>query len=440
MNDATTIPSLQPRRLDQTGHGPANPRIIAINRFYWPDSSATSQLLTDLMESLAAEGWPDVTVVTSRMLYHDSTERLAPSAEHGGVRIRRVWTSRHLWHRLRGRMLEYLTFYGSAFAALLIEARRGDVILVTTDPPLFSVLARLAVGLKGARMVTWNHDLYPEVAKVLGVPLAAGALGRMLRGLRNGVLRAASDNIVISPAMAECVRGELGSLDRVSIIRNWCGTEIYPVAPAENPLREDWGLGDDFVIGYSGNLGRAHIPDKVAELVRRTQDIPGVRWLFIGGGVGLNQIRALAASAPTGTIQVRPHQNRGDLAHSLSVPDLHLVSLDPACEGLIFPSKIYGILAAGRATLFLGNPTSEIGVDLVQHRIGVTLDPDRPELWRDAILALRADPDGLAAMGARARARHEVLTRLPVLTAWASRLAKAAPICARPAARSTKGG
>ena len=212
MNDARVIFSHPPHSPDRTGHDPANPRIIAVNRFYWPDTSATSQLLTDLMQSLAAAGWPDVTVISSRMFYHDPTERLARIANHRGVRIRRVWSARHVWNRLRGRMLEYLTFYCSAFAALLIEARRGDVVLVTTDPPLFSVLAKLAARLKGAHLVTWNHDLYPEVAKALGISLAGGAFGSMLRKLRNGVLRGAAANIVISPAMATRVRDELGDI------------------------------------------------------------------------------------------------------------------------------------------------------------------------------------------------------------------------------------
>jgi glycosyltransferase involved in cell wall biosynthesis len=438
MNDARVIPSLPPHRLHRIGHEPANPRIIAVNRFYWPDTSATSQLLTDLMQSLAAAGWPDATVITSRMFYDDPAGRLAPITNHHGVRIRRVWSSRHVWTRLRGRMLEYLTFYWSAFWALLIEAQRGDVVLVTTDPPLFSVLAKLAARLKGAHLVTWNHDLYPEVAKALGVSLAGGAFGNLLRRLRNGVLRAAADNIVISPAMAERVQGELGTADHVTIIRNWCDDGIHPVAPADNALRTEWGLEGSFVIGYSGNLGRAHIPGKVTDLVRQTLDIPGLRWLFIGGGAGLNQVRALAAEAPAGTIQFRPYQDRGNLAGSLSVPDLHLVSLDPACEGLIFPSKIYGILAAGRPTLFLGDPISETGGELARHRTGVTLDPDLPELWRDAVLMLKTDPAALNAMGARARARHEVLTRQPELMAWVSALAQAAPISSAPVARSLK--
>ena len=416
-----------------------NPRIIAVNRFYWPDPSATSQLLTDLMQSLSAAGWRELIVVASRMRYDDPGARLERDELHSGVRIVRVWSARHLWQRLRGRMLEYLSFYCSAFIALLIEVRRDDVVLVTTDPPLFSILARFAARAKGAHLVTWNHDLYPEVAYALGVPLAGGTSGKLLRKLRNSVLRAAVENIVISPAMADRVKRELGSQSRITIIRNWCDNRIRPTPHEQNSLRDDWGLRSSFVIGYSGNLGRVHIPGKVATLIETMWDVEGLRWLFVGGGIGLNQIRDLAARAPEEAIQFRPYQDRENLARSLSVPDLHLVSLDRKCEGLLYPSKLYGILAAGRPTLFIGDPNSEVSAELARHRIGMTLDAERPESWREKVLALMADKEKLGRMGARARAQYELFSRRPEVLAWRAVLANASPLMIEPAAFPVKG-
>jgi colanic acid biosynthesis glycosyl transferase WcaI len=114
------------------------PRIIAVNRFYWPDHSATSQILTDLLTHLAHEQQSvtvPVTVIASRMRYDDPGQRLAAREIKDGVDIRRVWTSRMGRGGLAGRALDYLTFYLSAFVAILAVARRGDVILVKTDPP-----------------------------------------------------------------------------------------------------------------------------------------------------------------------------------------------------------------------------------------------------------------------------------------------------------------
>ena len=405
---------------------PVRPRIVAVNRFYWPDESATSQLLTDLMGNLADDGWRDLTVITSRMHYDDPDKRLVKGELRNGVRIRRVWSARHLWRRLRGRLLEYLSFYLSALIALMLEVRRDNIVVITTDPPLFSVLASIAVRVKRAHLVTWNHDLYPEVATAVGVPLARGRLAKFMRNRRNAVLRSAAENVVISPAMAKHVERELGASGQKIIVRNWCDSEIRPIPHAKNPLRASWGLRDDFVIGYSGNFGRAHIPGQVVSLVERCLDVAGLRWLFIGGGIGLDQLREVAARAP-GIIEFRPYQDREDLSQSLSVPDLHLVSLDPSCEGLIYPSKLYGIMAAGRPTLFLGDPKSEVSADLARQRIGITLDVNAPESWRARVVEAIADLSLLEQMGARARANHQFIAQRSSLLAWRAVLSTADP-------------
>ena len=108
-----------------TERAPDAARVIAVNRFYWPDHSATSQILTDLATHLAGEGQP-VTVIASRMRYDDPGQRLPACETRDGVDIRRVWTSRMGRGGLPGRALDYLTFYISAFVAVLAANNRDD--------------------------------------------------------------------------------------------------------------------------------------------------------------------------------------------------------------------------------------------------------------------------------------------------------------------------
>ena len=403
----------------------SRPRVIAVNRFFWPDHAATSQILSDLTWFLASRKWR-VSVVTSRLRYDDPHERLAASEAKDGVRIRRVWTSRMGRDRLPGRALDYLTFYVSAGAALLGEAKRGDVILVTTDPPLFSVVAAWLARLKGARLVTWNHDVFPELAEALGMFRAGNRAGRLLAGLRNRALRRATINVALSEEMADRLAQAGAERASLRVVPNWSDSGIHPVAPAENRLRREWGLGDGFVIGYSGNLGRAHMPEKVAELVRRTRDIPGLSWLFIGGGGGMERIRAIARESDAPNLQIRPYQKRAELALSLSAPDAHLVSVDPVCEGLVVPSKISGICAAGRPIIYLGNPRSALARHVLDEGIGLCLDPEAPDSWRRAIEGLQADPARLLSMGRRAWAKGEAGRPEQRLLHWEAVLSEAA--------------
>jgi len=378
-------------------------RLIAVNRFYWPDHSASSQLLTDLARHLARRGH-DVTVVTCRQRYDDPKADLPAREVSGGVQVHRVWTTRLGRDWLPGRALDYATFYLSALIALWRLAGPGDVVLAKTDPPLVSVVAGWATRGRGARLVTWQQDLFPEVAAALGLRWAAGPLGRALVALRNRSLRQADDTVVLNDRMAERLAAARVTAG-VHVVANWSDGEIRPVPHDRNPLRRGWGLADRFVVGYSGNLGRAHLADAVADLVAATAELERLAWLFVGAGAGLDRLRARLAGPAD--VRFRPYQPRARLSASLSVPDVHLVSLDPACEGLIMPSKLYGILAAGRPVAFLGDPDGAVAREVHAFGLGVVLALDRPASWAPTLAGLRDDAAARAAMGRRARARFE---------------------------------
>ena len=69
------------------------PRLIFVNRFFHPDHSATSQILSDLAFHLAEAGF-DVDVLTSRQICDDPSRVLPTSESVRGVRVHRVWATR----------------------------------------------------------------------------------------------------------------------------------------------------------------------------------------------------------------------------------------------------------------------------------------------------------------------------------------------------------
>jgi len=154
----------------------SNRKLIFVNRFFFPDHSATSQMVSDLAFALAAAGF-DVQVVTSRLRYDDPAAELPGREAIAGVQVHRVRTTRFGRHLLPGRALDYLTFYLSAAWRLFRLLRRGDVVVAKTDPPLISVPVGWVAGLRGARLVNWLQDLFPEVAAALGIRLARGTAG-----------------------------------------------------------------------------------------------------------------------------------------------------------------------------------------------------------------------------------------------------------------------
>lgn len=349
-------------------------RYIFINRYYAPDQSATAQLLTDLAEHLAAQG-RDVQIVTSRMLYDDASACLPQREVINGVAVYRVWTSRFGRAHLIGRAIDYLTFYLSAFLRLLLTVRRGDTLIAKTDPPLISIVAAVVCWLKGAKLVNWLQDLFPEVAEALGVGLAKGAPGKLLRSLRNWSLRCADTNVVLGELMQERLLANGIPAHKIAIIHNWVIGELHPVSKQDNPLIREWGLDGKFVVGYSGNLGRAHDYQTLLDAIEQLQHHADLMFLFIGGGAGLDILKREVATKGLNNVLFKPYQPLELLSQSLSVPDVHLITLQPELEGLIVPSKFYGVLAVGRPIVFIGDGGGEIGRQLERGRIGTSVQP-----------------------------------------------------------------
>jgi colanic acid biosynthesis glycosyl transferase WcaI len=411
-------------RPDETGCQ----RVVVVNRFFHPDTSATSQLLTDLVDTLDGRGFR-VTVLAGRHGYLNTGAVLPAREWRAGIEVRRLQHTGFGRFSLPGRTLDGATFAASAFLALLIGARPGDVILAKTDPPLISVLAWLAARLTGARLVNWCQDLFPETAAAIGLPFARGPVGTTLRALRNASLRGAEMNVALSPGMAARLAAERVPPERLTVIPNWADGElIRPLAPQDNPLRAAWGLGERFVIGYSGNLGCAHAVDPVLELMTLLEDEPGLVFLFIGAGAGHRNLRAAIAGRRLENVVFRPYQDRAQLPQSLTAPDVHLVTLRPGWEGLVMPSKLYGALAAGRPVVFIGDPTGD-AARIVRGGPGLVASPDAMPALAAEIRALRRDPARLARMGAAARQAYEACPRDASLDAW-TRCLRAAGLAA----------
>lgn len=395
-------------------------KLIFINRYFWPDESASSQMLSDLAFGLAQAGpAPEVWVITSRQRYEGTGNRLASEEVARGVHIIRVWTSRFGRSKLIGRAIDYLTFYVTAAWALLWLARRHDVVVAKTDPPLLSVVVAPVAKLKGARLVNWLQDVFPEVALTLGMGGAwLGLLGR----LRDRSLRAASANVVLGDLMADRAR-TLGVVDdKIVVLPNWADGElIRPVAREANSLRQAWGLDGKFVVAYSGNLGRAHDVGTIVDAICATEreDAGKIAWIFIGAGAQLGALQRQVEARRFRSVHFRPYQPRERLAESLGVGDVHLVSLQPQLEGLIVPSKIYGVLAAGRPAIFIGAHDGEVARMLAEGRCGASVAQGEGEQLARVVMAWAADRRQVEAMGARARAMFVArYDRLLALERW----------------------
>lgn len=370
------------------------PRLVFVNRYCHPDHSATSQILYELGVRLVARG-VSVSVVCSRQLYENPSSVLPARECIDGIEVHRVFGTRfgrqHLW----GRAIDYLSFYVTAAWRLLWVLRRGDVLVAKTDPPMLSVVTAPVAWLRGAIRVNWLQDVFPEVATALGSNPLPRPVGVMLRWLRDLSLRVARMNVVLGDRMREVIAARGVPDSRLCVIPNWADDAVVrPLATRDSALRASLGLGEDrFVVGYSGNLGRAHDYRTLLGAARALAAHRDIEFLVIGGGVLMQKLRREAERERLPNVRFLPYQPREQLADSMAAADVHLACLVPSLEGLIVPSKFYGILAAGRPVVFYGDPNGELAQVIRRADCGCVapLDVEGRTLAAQ-LLAVRGDP------------------------------------------------
>lgn len=392
--------------------------IVFVNRFFYPDESASSQMLTDLAFDLADKGHA-VKVVTSRL---DSRGRgLLPRNETiQNVEVARVASRGQMRAGRRWKLLAYLSFYPRAYVALMRIVRKGDLVVAKTDPPLIAIIAMVVAVIRRAHLVTWLQDLYPEVAIELKAPIFGGLIGKMLIKGRNTALRFAKANVVIGELMAKNLERNGIPSRQIHVVHNWADDQaIQPIDTTQSQIRQRWGLDPTtFVVGYSGNLGRAHEMETVLEaaIVLKERDI---RFLFVGSGHANELLRAKVLEHGLTNFIFEPHQPRATLSDVLGAADAHWLSLRPELEGLIVPSKFYGILASGRPVLAVTSTSGEIAFGVRKHKCGFVITPGDHMEFANVVERLASEPELCIQAGSAARHASDAwYSKEAALTAW----------------------
>lgn len=385
-------------------------RLTILNQFFYPDHSATSQLMTELAQNLGEYGF-EVTALASRGRYNGGGA-LPPREDYKGVRIERAWSTSFGKKVILGRLADYLTFYGSAFWKLL-TMRRQDVVMALTTPPLIGLIALIVGRLRGMRFVALMEDLYPDVAVALGALHANSMVARVLDRLTRVMLKHADRIIVLSDCMLDRVVSKVGqdARPRIDVIHNWAdGEEIAPLDDGKNGFFKelDWqDLNDKFVILFSGNLGLVNEFSTVLEAARSLRARSDIAFVFIGEGSRAAEIRDFVARHGLDNIRMLPYQPRESLRRSLSSGDALLITLADGLAGLSVPSKTYSSLAAGRPLLFAGDQRSCVARLILKNNCGATVAGGESERLAEIIAGWASDRTGTAQLGLAARSLFE---------------------------------
>ncbi len=370
--------------------------MLFTNRVYPPNTGATGAILAELAERLVTRGW-NVTVVAG------PAEDAPSSTYRNGVRVERVSALRFTRASTWRRGLAYASLY-PAFWARALRLPRPDVIVSKTDPPLQLVVSALLSRMWNVPAVHWAQDVYPEVAEELGVIPKNGWLAGGLRRVSTAALHQHARVVTVGRCMQQRIVARGYPEQRTRVIPNWPPELVRPVPHDENTFRTEHGLEDAFVVMYSGNMGLAHPFDAVLKAATYLHDtVPHAVLALVGEGPRKAELQARARERGLDNVRFFPYQPFETLAHSLSAADVHLVTMQPELEGLVVPSKLYGVLAAGRPALFLGPAGSEAARVLREHACGTVLPQPTGRDLACELETWQADAERRVAAGRRAR-------------------------------------
>lgn len=342
-------------------------KVLFINQFFHPDLAPTAQMATDLAVELVARGH-QVSALTGQAPYATGA-RLSSTERDRGIQIHRVASTSFGRASVLHRAADYGSFYAAALSKLL-TLPRYDVVIAKTSPPLVAALGPVAQRLKRSRFVYWVQDLYPEAAVAFGVLREGGTAAKAAAAASRQILTRADRVVVLGDAMKARVINAGATAGGVRVIPNWVDDAlIQPIAHEDNPLRASLSRGRRALVMYSGNIGRGHDVDTLLAAAERLQHHDQLGFVFVGDGVKRAEVER--RSRALNNVWLAPYAPREQLAQSLGAGDIHLISLSPELLGLLEPSKLYGVMAAGRPAIFVGPAQSEVAQTLKREQCGL---------------------------------------------------------------------
>jgi glycosyltransferase involved in cell wall biosynthesis len=394
---AAPRPATAPTVFPPTGSG--GQELLILSEHFAPSTGATAQLVTDLALGLAARGH------RCRVLTATSGGAVA------GLEVVRLGLPRRAGAAagapvgVLAKAAAGLVFVLGGLGWCLLHGRRGQRLLIVSNPPFVGLVGPLLRALRGMDYVFLFQDLFPRSAALTGVLPASGPITALWRALMGWVCRCSSATVVLSDAMAERWRRELRRPLPLTVIHNWAVEMAQGTPKPANTLAREWGVADTFTVQYSGNFGRLHELLTLLEAARLLQDAP-IRFLFIGGGAKQAQITAYRDAFGLDQVLVMPYQPRELLPLSLGACDLAAIGLIPGAEDTVAPSKFYGILASGRGVLLVAQRGCDLAQLVLREGCGVVVEPGEVEELARELRALAADPARVQRMGERARSLY----------------------------------
>lgn len=374
-----------------------------LSELYHPEDTGSGYYITKIAEAIAAKH--RVRVLTVQPTYGARGKKAPADEVVNLVSIHRCPATTLNKDILPFRLLNLMTISVSVLFNALLRVKKGDIVLVITNPPTLPFIAMIACRFSGAKLVLRVEDLYPEVLVAAGIVKPDSAIAKGLKAVHIWLYQHTDHILVLGREMMRIVQSRNGSdKDHVALVTHWADNDqVVPLPRDGNALLIKLDLMDKFVVQYSGNMGRTHDVESLvqcAEILEKHQDI---HFLFIGSGAKEPWLKKRVLGAGLKNVTILPPRPRKELTVSLNACDLAVISFVKGMAGVSVPSRMYNIMSSGKPILAVADRESELSRVVAEENIGWIVEPESPPLIANAILQAKANRAMREQMAAKAR-------------------------------------
>lgn len=368
--------------------------LLIYAHYYYPDVASTGQILTEL-----AEGLNDTfhtTVICTVPSYTGKIDKEYKKHKYyyeniNGVDVLRIRVPEFRKNFSPSRIINIVSYFISAIFATARVGHQDYVYTISQPPILGGLLGVFGKIIKRAKFIYNIQDFNPEQVMAVSFTSNKFVLGTMM-WLDKLSCRFADKIIVVGRDMVETLKKRFpeNTPDYVHI-NNWINEkEIVPL-PADNEkvvaFKDKYNLNDKFVIMYSGNIGLYYDLLEIEKIIKEfdSSEYSDLVFAFVGQGTVLEDMKAYQAKENLKNIVFIPYQNKEDLVYSLNAGDVHFVVNAKGIKGVSVPSKLYGVMAAGKPVLGILEEGSEARLIVEEAQCGVVADPGDYDAIRKVI-------------------------------------------------------
>jgi len=335
-------------------------KVYIINQYYSPFFAATGQLLKELAEYLTEKNH-NIEVITGT----NGTKKLQKKESINNVVVHRLKNSKD-GVNIKTKFLSYLTFYWKLFWFLLFKTERNSIILTLSSPPLISFIPIMLKNIKKYKLIYNIQDLYPDILERIDKKNKNKFFYIISKKISQKIINGADIIVVIGSCMEKTLKEEYQvNENKLTVIENWALKEI-------EEYKNEKVLNDNnhFKILYSGNMGRGHEHETILKCIEKLKndDLQNIFFEFVGGGYNYNLLKSKVGKYEF--VQFKSYVEKEKLPEIISSADVCLVIGSKELEGIIVPSKFYGIVAAGKPVIYISSGNDTISEHIRKGHLG----------------------------------------------------------------------